>query len=144
MTKEVTGLKETGTFKEVPRAEAKNVLKCKWVFKTKRRPDGTPLYKSRLVVKGYAQKQRVDYFDTYAPTTKQVTGRLLLHLAAVQGFHVQVMDVDQAFCHGDLEENIYMEPPPGLHSEGKGDTVWKLCRLLYGLKQAPRQWHAKL
>lgn len=142
MAKEVEGLRETGTFKEVPRSEARNILGNKWVFRTKRRPDGTPLFKSRLTAKGFLQKQGVDYFETYAPTAKQVTGRLLLHLAAVLGYHAHVMDVDQAFLHGDLEEDIYMEPPPGLSK--KAGIVWKLLRPLYGLKQAPRQWHAKL
>jgi len=144
MVKEVTGLQATGTYQEVPRDRAKNILKCKWLFKVKRRPDGTPIFKSRLVVKGCSQKQGVDYFETYAPTAKQVTGRLLLHLAATQGFHIQVMDVDQAFCHGDLEEEIYMEAPPGLTGRVQEGTVWLLKRPLYGLKQAPRQWHAKL
>ena len=58
---------------------------------------------------------------------------------------MHVMDVDEAFCQGDLEEDLYLEPPPGLPQAAlpKGE-VWKLLRPLYGLKQAPRQWHAKL
>ena len=142
--REVTGLEAAGTYILVPRESGKNILKCKWVSKIKRRPDGTPLFKSRIVAKGCSQKQGVDYFETYAPTAKQVTGRLVLHLAAHHGFHVQVMDVDQAFCHGDLSETIYMEPPPGPAGQLAGDKIWLLKRPLYGLKQAPRQWHAKL
>lgn len=145
MIRESTGLDAAGTFETVPREQAKNILRCKWVYKVKRRPDGAPHYKSRLVVKGCSQKHGIDYFETYAPTAKQVTGRLVLHLAATLGYHVRAMDVDQAFCHGDLTEEIYMEPPPvGLSEPVPAGAVWKLKRPLYGLKQAPRQWHAKL
>jgi transposase InsO family protein len=145
MVREFRGLEATGTFKQVPRSEAASVLKNKWVFRIKRRGDGTPLYKSRIVVKGYTQQQGIDYAETWAPTAKPVTWRVLLHLAAQQDFHIRMMDVDQAFCQGDLEEDLYMEPPAGLPIAAlPGNQVWKLQRPLYGLKQAPRQWHAKL
>lgn len=145
MVKEFKGLEGTGTFRQVPRSEARSVLKNKWVFRVKRRADGTPLFKSRLVVKGYSQQQGIDYAETWAPTAKPVTWRLLLHLAAQQDFHIRMMDVDQAFCQGDLEEDLHLEPPKGLPAAAlPDDQVWKLLRPLYGLKQAPRQWHAKL
>lgn len=72
--------------------------------------------------------------------------RLVLHLAAVHGLHVRVLDVEQAFVHGDLEEEIHTAPPPGLAQKFPQvpAEVWRLRRPLYGLKQAPRQWHAKL
>lgn len=146
MVKELNGLKAAGTFRGVPRKDAANVLTSKWVFKIKRRKDGTPLFKSRLVIGGHKQKFGIDFFDTFAPTAKHVTVRFLLHLAAVLGFHVRVLDVDQAFVHGELEETIHMEPPAGLQgiNFSAGDEVWRLQKPLYGLKEAPRQWHAKL
>jgi len=85
----------------------------------------------------------VDFVDTWAPTARQATARLMLHLAAALDFHVHAMDVDQAFLQGDLEEEIYMEPPLGFAPLTPGH-VWRLHRPLYGLRQSPRQWHAKL
>jgi len=143
MTKEYAGLQSTGTFQEVPKSEAKNVIKCKWVFKVKRTATGQPLFKARLVAKGFSQKEGIDFTDTWAPTARQATARCILHLAAAQDLEIHAMDVDQAFLQGDLDETLYMEPPAGLSGATPG-FVWQLKKPLYGLKQAPRQWHAKL
>ena len=118
-------------------------MKSKWVYRVKRRREGTPQFKSRLVAKGFSQKPGVDFVDTWAPTARQATARLMLHLAAALDFHIHAMDVDQAFLQGDLEEEIYMEPPLGFAPLTPGH-VWRLHRPLYGLRQSPRQWHAKL
>jgi len=72
MIQRVTGLEATSTYILVPRVIGMNILKCKCVQKVKRRPDGTPLFKSRLVVKGCSRSRGLDYFDTYAPIAKQV------------------------------------------------------------------------
>jgi hypothetical protein len=143
MGRELNGLHSTSTFTEVPRSEATNVIKSKWVFRVKRLPTGAPFHKSRVVAKGYSQQQGVDYFETWAPTARQATTRALLHLAAHLNLHIHSMDVDQAFLQGDLDETMYMEPPPGAPLQNPG-FVWRLNKPLYGLKQAPRQWYAKL
>ncbi|GKV34357.1 hypothetical protein SLEP1_g42734 [Rubroshorea leprosula] len=55
--------------------------------------------------------------------------------------HLTRMDVKNAFLNGDLEEEVYMKPSPGLnHPPNK---VCRLRRALYGLKQSPRTWYAK-
>ena len=144
MVKEYNGLKSTGTFEVVPRSEARNVVKCKWVYKVKRSPEGAPFFKSRLVAKGFSQKEGIDYFATWAPTARHTTARVFLHLAASRDMEIDAMDVDQAFLQGDLHEEIFMEPPQGLPDSGTTDVVWRLRKPLYGLKQSPRQWHGKL
>jgi len=144
MVQEYNGILRTGTLAAVPKSEAKNIIKCKWVYRIKRRPDGTPHFKSRLVAKGFSQKHGIDFFETFAPTARQTTARALLHLAAAHDMEVHAMDVDQAFLQGELEEEIFMEPAPGMPFPAGEDHVWRLRRPLYGLKQAPRQWHAKL
>ena len=74
------------------------------------KPDGTiDKYKARLVVKGYRQKEGLDYFDTYSPVTRITSIRMLIALAAVHDIKIHQMDVKTTFLNGELEEEIYME-----------------------------------
>lgn len=82
MTKEFKGLETTGTFAAIPRPQGVNIVKCKWVFRIKRTETGAPIFKARLVAKGFYQKQEVDCHHIWAPTARQVTARVILHLAA--------------------------------------------------------------
>ncbi|CAI7840482.1 unnamed protein product [Closterium sp. NIES-53] len=93
-------------------------------------------------VKGYQQKEKVDYKELFAPAVKLTTLRTLLAGAAIKGWVVKQMDVTTAFLNGVLEEEIFMAQPEGF-DDGSG-RVWKLKKALYGLKQAPRQWYLKL
>ena len=100
-------------------------------------------YKARLVVKGYRQKEGLDYFDTYSPVTRITSIRRLIALAAVHDLKIHQMDVKTAFLNGELEEDIYIEQPEGFVVPGKEEKVCRLVKSFYGLKQAPKQWHAK-
>ncbi|PKI36255.1 hypothetical protein CRG98_043367 [Punica granatum] len=100
-------------------------------------------YKARLVIKGYKQKEGLDYFDTYSPVTRINFIRMILAIAALRNLEVQQIDVKTAFLNGDLDEEIYMEQPEGFVTLGKEKKVCKLVKSLYGLKQAPKQWHEK-
>jgi hypothetical protein len=84
----------------------------------------------------------VDYEETFAPVAKMITVRTVISIAASQGWPLHQMDVKNDFLHGDLKEDIYMTPPPGLFSSSSS-TVCKLKRSLYGLKQALRAWFEK-
>ena len=119
-------------------------LSSKWIFKRKLKDDGTiDKYKARLVVKGYKQREGLDYFDTYSPVSRITSIRVLVALATVYGLQIHQMDVKTAFLNGDLEEEIYMEQPEGFITRGNEEKVCRLVKSLYGLKQAPKQWHAK-
>ena len=106
--------------------------------------DGTiDKFKARLVVKGFIQKEGIDYFDTYAPVARISTIRVLIALASIYKLQIYQMDVKTAFLNGELEEKIYMKQPEGFVVQGQEQKVCKLIKSPYGLKQAPKQWHKK-
>jgi hypothetical protein len=114
------------------------------VLKKKLRSDGTiERYKTRLVVKGYSQKECEDLFDTYSPMAWLATSRVLLSLATSHGLLVHQIDVKIAFLNGELDEEIYMEQPARFVANSQEGMVCKLLKSLYGLKQAPKKWHEK-
>jgi len=119
---------------------------CKWIYKRKINPDGSTQYKARLVIKGYEQKEGIDYDETYVPVSKMVTFRLILALAAQYGWDVDHMDVVTAFLNPRIDrDNIYVEMPLGIYwlaSSGSvpSGSVLILGKALYGLKQEPRLW----
>ncbi|KAK9729049.1 Reverse transcriptase (RNA-dependent DNA polymerase) [Popillia japonica] len=98
-------------------------------------------YKARLCAKGFNQTEGVDYTETYAPTTRYDTIRVLLAVAARNNLDIVQFDIKTAFLHGELKEEILMEPPPGITTNT--NIVCKLNKSLYGLKQAPRCWNNK-
>jgi hypothetical protein len=100
-------------------------------------------YKARLVVMEYAQRHRIDYGKVFAPVACMEAMRLLIALAAHEGWEVHLMDVKSAFLNGDLKE-VFVEQPPGFISSGREHKVLKLQKALYGLHQAPRAWNHKL
>ena len=121
----------------------KKALHNKWVFRIKEEHDASKRYKARLVVKGFQQKEGIDYTDIFSPVVKLITIRTVLGLVMKEDLHLQQMDVKTAFLHGDLDEEIYMQQPQGFEVKGKEKLVCKLQKSLYGLKQAPRQWYKK-
>ncbi|GJT91947.1 zinc finger, CCHC-type containing protein [Tanacetum coccineum] len=119
-------------------------LGCNWIFKRKLKVDGTvEKFKARLVIQGFKQKSRIEYFDTYAPVARISTIRLLIAMASIHCLIIHQMDVKTTFLNGELEEEVYMNQPLGFILPGNENKVCKLVKSLYGLKQAPKQWHQK-
>ncbi|KAL0401838.1 UNVERIFIED_CONTAM: Retrovirus-related Pol polyprotein from transposon RE1 [Sesamum latifolium] len=143
MDAEIQALETNRTWKLTPLPAGKKTIGCKWVYKTKPRADGSvERHKARLVAKGYNQVEGIDYTDSFSLVAKAVTVRLFLTLAAAKGWVLQQLDINNAFLHGYLDEDIYMIPPDGYPV--KPGLVCKLERSLYGLKQASRQWNVEL
>jgi transposase InsO family protein len=142
---EMDSIQQACTWTLTPLPEDRQAIGCKWVFKIKRKADGSvDRYKMRLVAKGFSQKPGVDYEETFAPVAKFATIRALLSMAAHYDLEVHQMDVRTAFLNGDLEQDIYMKQPEGFVASGKENLVCKLRKSLYGLKQASRAWYDKI
>ncbi|XP_039158784.1 uncharacterized protein LOC120288727 [Eucalyptus grandis] len=143
MEDEMKALIENRTWKLTTLPVGKQPVGCRWVFMVKVHPDGTiDQLKARLVVKGYTQTYGVDYDDTFSHVAKIPSVRVFISLAAHFGWFLHQLDIKNAFLHGDLAEEVYMEQPPGFVAQGE-NLVCHLHKALYGLKQSPRAWFGK-
>ena len=144
MYEEVDALEEQHTWDITTLPPNKIAIPIQWVYCIKYNADGTiKRHKSRLVVNGSKQVEGEDYSETFAHVVKMTTIRSLLRLVASKNWEAFQMDVNNAFLHGNLDEEIYMLLPPGFRHTHPG-KVCRLLKSLYGLKQAPRCWFKKL
>uniref|UniRef100_A0A2N9I804 Reverse transcriptase Ty1/copia-type domain-containing protein n=1 Tax=Fagus sylvatica TaxID=28930 RepID=A0A2N9I804_FAGSY len=122
MNQEFTALLKNGTWTLVPPNPHSNVVGCKWVFRIKRKADGS----------------------IESPVIKPITIRTVLSLAVASNWDIRQLDVTNAFLHGVLSEDVYMTQPPGFVHSSYPTHVCHLRKALYGLKQAPRAWYSCL
>jgi histone deacetylase 1/2 len=109
MDEEYNALLENKTWHLIPTSTNKNVINCKWVYRIKRKADGTiDRYKACLVAKGFKQRYGIDYEDTFSLVVKIATIRTVLAISVSRGWSLRQLDVKNVFLHGVLEEEAYM------------------------------------
>ncbi|KAL0331149.1 UNVERIFIED_CONTAM: Retrovirus-related Pol polyprotein from transposon RE2 [Sesamum angustifolium] len=140
MAEELKALEINNTWEVTSLPAGKKTIGSRWVYKLKLNPDGSVnRHKARLVAKGYNQIEGVDYMESFSPVAKTVTVRIFLGIALAYSWPVHQLDINNAFLHGFLDEQVYMSPPDGYPVQP--GQVCKLKWSLYGLKQASRQWN---
>ena len=145
MSEEFNALVKHGTWELVPSNPSIIPIGCRWLFRIKHNADGTiSRYKARLVAKGYHQRPDLDYNETFSPVIKPVTIRTVLSIAVQHRWCMKQLDVNNAFLHGSLQEDVYMIQPLGFVDSTVPTHICKLHKSIYGLKQAPRAWYDKL
>nr|GEZ33939.1 hypothetical protein [Tanacetum cinerariifolium] len=123
----------------VDRPLCKNIINMKWLSKNKHDEENTVIRnKSRLVAKGYAQKEGVDFKESFAPVARLEAVRLFIAYAAHKSFIFYQMDVKTVFLNGPLKEEVNVNQPDGFVDPYRLNKVYRLKKALYGLKQAPR------
>jgi Reverse transcriptase (RNA-dependent DNA polymerase)/gag-polypeptide of LTR copia-type/GAG-pre-integrase domain len=150
MREEITQIEKVHTYDIVEAPPDANIVPCRWVFRRKRDGEGKVVrHKARLVAKGFKQQFGVDYHETFAPTVRPATLRLLLAIAAQKGSVIVQADAKNAYLHGTLEPNeiIYMDLPPQYSlfhqipaNLTKKSPVCRLWRPLYGSKQGANRF----
>ncbi|KAL3846133.1 hypothetical protein ACJIZ3_003536 [Penstemon smallii] len=144
MQEEIEALHKNKTWDLVPLPQGRKAIGNKWVYKIKRDGnDQVERYRARLVVKGFAQKEGIDFNEIFSPVVRLTTVRVVLAMCATFDLYLEQLNVKTAFLHGDLEEEIYMLQPEGFEEKEKENLVWRLNKSLYGLKEAPRCWYKR-
>src|SRR5688572_33360987 len=144
MEQEIMALKKNETWEKCALPKGKKTVGCKWIFSIKYHADGSiERYKARLVAKGYTQTYGVDYSETFSPVAKLDTIRVLFSIAANLDWPLHQFDVKNAFLHGELKEEVYMQAPPGFSGDFGRNEGCRLRKALYGLKQSPRAWFGR-
>ena len=141
MEDEMDSLETNETFDIVKLPDGKKVVGGRWVYSIKPKPDGE-LYKARYVAKGYSQMYGIDYFETFAPTTRMSSIRILMQIAAQMDYLVHQMDVKSAYLNAPIDCEIYLDQPDGYKQTSRDGEklVFRLRKSLYGLKQSANNW----
>jgi hypothetical protein len=139
---ELRAVFEKTVYEESELPKGRKALTMRFVLTIKRDVYGNiEKYKARLVVRGFMQKEGVDFHQIFAPTAQSSSFRILCSIAAQQRLDIQQIDVSTAFLNGELAEEVYVSLPSIVPGSCR---VWRLKKALYGLRQAAKAWNDKL
>ena len=138
MDEEIETLQKNETFSLSELPKDKTAVGGKWVYAIKGNKE-SPVYKARYVARGFSQVEGIDFTETFSPTARMESIRMLIQLAIQNDWLLQQMDVKGAYLHAPIECDVYVTQPQGY--QRSPNLVWKLKNSLYGLKQSGRNWH---
>jgi hypothetical protein len=145
MDSEYGSLLANETWTAVSLPPGRKPIKCKWIFALKTKPDGSiERFKDRLVAKGCSQQPGVDFKETFSPTVKYDSIRIILAIVAAQDLHMKQFNIQTAFLYGTVKEELYMQQIEGYEDKDHPEWVYLLLKALYSLRQASRAWHDKI
>ncbi|CAI7886179.1 unnamed protein product [Closterium sp. NIES-53] len=144
MDAEKASWKSTSTYVNAVPPPGVNIVDGMWIFRVNRPLGSPPAFKPRYVARGFSPRQGVDFFQTFSPTPKMTTLRVLLHVVARRDYELHSLDFSTTFLQGSLHEEILLRRPPGFTGSFPASTQWSLRRPVYRLHQAPREWHDTL
>ncbi|CAI7805272.1 unnamed protein product [Closterium sp. NIES-53] len=144
MDAEMTSWKSTGTYVDAVPPPWANIVDGMWIFRVKQPPGSPPAFNARYVARGFSQRHGVHFFQTFSPTPKMTTLRVLLHVVAQRDYELHSLDFSTTFLQGSLHKEIWLRRPPGFTGSFPAGTQWSLRRPVYGFRQAPREWHDTL
>ncbi|CAI7761156.1 unnamed protein product [Closterium sp. NIES-54] len=121
---EMASYRSTGTHVDAILPPGANFVSGMWLYKVKRPPGAPPAFKAHYVARGFSQREGVDFLQTFAPTPKMTTLRVLLHIAAQRDYELHSLDFSTAFLQGSLHEQIWLRRPPGFTSAFPPGTQW--------------------
>ena len=143
ITREFDSMERLKVWQVVQKPANVSLLDTTWVFKRK----ASDIFRARLVAKGYQQQPGIDFKDIHSPVARLVTIRVLFSFIVRHGWFMKHVDINTAFLHGTLDEEIYIAIPEGHRLYGtsnSSDLCLRLLKAMYGLKQASRQWYIEL
>jgi hypothetical protein len=145
MNQDIDSIEKNKTWDLVDLPKHKKSIDVKWVYKTKLNEKvHIEKHKARLVAKGFSQQPGIDYGETFSLVARLDTVRTILAIEAQQKWKVYQMDVKSAFLNGVLEEEVYVDQPPGFEVQEKSTKVYRLKKSFYVLKEAPRAWYNRI
>ena len=142
MKDEIDSMAKNDVWELVDLPPGRKAIGNNWILKIKRKSDGSiDKFKSRIVAKGYTQKEGIDYEETFSHVVRFASIRLILAIVAHLNLELFQMDMKTVFLNGELDEEIYMAQPIGFVAKGQERKVCRLKCSIYGLKQSSRQWN---
>ena len=142
MDEEIISLHENNTWVLVKRPPNAHVIGGRWVYQLKCDPFKDLRYKARYVAQGFTQKFGLNYLDTFAPTARTTSVKIVIQISVHYNFVTHHCDVTTAYLHSEVDFEMYLEQPKGYISDPS--LVCKLNKSIYGLKQSAARWHSTL
>jgi Reverse transcriptase (RNA-dependent DNA polymerase) len=145
MQEELNQFEKNQVWKLIPRPNNRVIIGTKWVFRNILDENEIIIKnKARLVAKGYTQQAGIDFEEIFAPVARLESIKMLLAYASHKGFILYQMDIKSAFLNGFLDEEVYVQQPPGFINQTYPNHVYRFTKALYGFKQAPKAWYGRL